>query len=252
MADAALDALYQEIILDHYRRPRNYHPMPEASCTAEGKNPSCGDQLTVWLRVEGDVVADVSFQGVGCAISRASASLMTQAVKGKTRDEAVALFENVRGLVTGGAVGELASTQLGSLRALAGVSRFPMRVKCASLAWHAMKSAMDGLAPAGFIRVDGVSAANLAPGELRGVTLREGLRICVGNHAGALFAVRDVCPHAEFPLSEGALYATGELECCFHGARFNCLSGAVLRGPAEDPLTTYEVQVIDGVLWIRA
>ena len=160
MADAALDALYQEIILDHNRRPRNYHAMPEASCTAEGKNPSCGDQLTVWLRFEGDLVADVSFQGVGCAISRASASLMTQAVKGKTRAEATALFERVHNLVTHGdmagksdarqpANGESAEStaDLGSLRALAGVARFPMRVKCASLAWHAMRSAIDGGEP---------------------------------------------------------------------------------------------------------
>lgn len=157
MADAALDALYQEIILDHNRRPRNYHAMPEASCTAEGKNPSCGDQLTIWLRFDGDKVADVSFQGVGCAISRASASLMTQAVKGKTRAEATQLFERVHRLVTHGDVagasdasrpasGESAdaAADLGSLRALAGVARFPMRVKCASLAWHAMRSAIDG------------------------------------------------------------------------------------------------------------
>ncbi len=154
MADAALDALYQEIILDHHRRPRNYHAMPEASCTAEGKNPSCGDQLTVWLRFEGDVVADVSFQGVGCAISRASASLMTQAIKGKTRAEATDLFERVHGLVTGESTAAAANDadaagggDLGSLRALAGVSRFPMRVKCASLAWHAMRSAIDGGEP---------------------------------------------------------------------------------------------------------
>lgn len=149
MADAALDALYQEVILDHYRRPRNFHAMPEASCSADGKNPNCGDQLTVWLRFDGDRVADVSFQGVGCAISKASASLMTQAVKGKSREEAVALFEQVRGLVTGEAADAASEKALGQLRALGGVSKFPMRVKCASLAWHAMKSAMDGAAPAG-------------------------------------------------------------------------------------------------------
>jgi nitrogen fixation NifU-like protein len=115
MADATLDALYQEVILDHNRRPRNYHPMPDATCSADGKNPNCGDQLTVWLKVEDEKVADVSFQGVGCAISKASASLMTQ---------------------------------LGALRALGGVSKFPMRVKCASLSWHAMKAALDGSAVA--------------------------------------------------------------------------------------------------------
>lgn len=144
MADAALDALYQEIILDHYRRPRNFHAMPGASCTADGRNPSCGDQLTVWLRVEGDRVVDVSFQGVGCAISKASASLMTQAVKGRSRDEAIALFERVRALVTGEAPEAADDRSLGQLRALAGVSRFPMRVKCASLAWHALRSAIEG------------------------------------------------------------------------------------------------------------
>ena len=147
MADAALDALYQEIILDHNRRPRNFHALPGATCTAEGKNPNCGDQLTVWLRLDADRVAEVSFQGIGCAISKASASLMTQAVKGKTREEAVALFEKVRRLLTGEETSPGAQKELGPLRALAGVAKFPMRVKCASLAWHAMKSAMDG-APA--------------------------------------------------------------------------------------------------------
>ncbi|MDH5233664.1 MAG: SUF system NifU family Fe-S cluster assembly protein [Gemmatimonadota bacterium] len=148
MADAALDALYQEIILDHYRRPRNFRPLDGATCTADGKNPNCGDALTVWLKLDGDRVSDVTFQGVGCAISKASASLMTEAIKGKTRAEAVALFEQVRALVTGEA-GTPARKDLGQLRALAGVSRFPMRVKCASLAWHAMKSAMDGAAGGG-------------------------------------------------------------------------------------------------------
>jgi len=144
--DAALDALYQEIILDHYRRPRNFHAMPGASCTADGKNPNCGDALTVWLKLDGEKVADVSFQGVGCAISKASASLMTQALKGKTRAEATTLFEKVHRLVTGNETE--ATKELGQLRALAGVSKFPMRVKCASLAWHAFKSAIDGAEPA--------------------------------------------------------------------------------------------------------
>jgi len=148
MADAALDALYQEVILDHNRRPRNYHPMPDATCSADGKNPNCGDQLTVWLRVEDDVVADVSFQGVGCAISKASASLMTQAVKGKSRAEATRMFEKVHALVTGEDPALATDKELGALRALGGVSRFPMRVKCASLSWHAMKAALDGSAVA--------------------------------------------------------------------------------------------------------
>jgi nitrogen fixation protein NifU and related proteins len=147
VTDASLDALYQEIILDHNRRPRNFHAMPEATCSADGRNPNCGDALTVWLRFDGDRVADVSFQGVGCAISKASASLMTQAVKGKSRAEAEALFEQVRALVTGEGPPAAGSADLGSLRALAGVSRFPMRVKCASLAWHALKSAIEGGEP---------------------------------------------------------------------------------------------------------
>lgn len=146
MADAALDALYQEVILDHNRRPRNYHPMDGASCTADGKNPNCGDQLTVWLKVEDDRVADVSFQGMGCAISKASASMMTDAVKGKTRAEAEALYGKVHRLVTGEDPSLATDKELGSLRALGGVSKFPMRVKCASLSWHAMKAALDGTA----------------------------------------------------------------------------------------------------------
>jgi len=145
MADtAALDALYQEVILDHNRRPRNFHPMASASCSADGKNPNCGDQLTIWVLVEDDRVADVSFQGVGCAISKASASLMTEAVKGKTRTEAVALFETMHRVLTGVETDPVVIKGLGPLRALSGVGKFPMRVKCASLAWHAFRSALDG------------------------------------------------------------------------------------------------------------
>jgi nitrogen fixation NifU-like protein len=132
--DAALDALYQEVILDHYRRPRNFRAMPDASCSADGKNPNCGDALTVWLKLDGDVVSEVSFQGVGCAISKASASLMTQAVKGRTRAEATAIFDSVHRLVTTGAAADAEATKaLGQLRALG-----------ASLAWHAFKNAIDG------------------------------------------------------------------------------------------------------------
>ncbi len=145
MADtAALDALYQEVILDHNRRPRNFHPMASASCSADGKNPNCGDQLTIWVLVEDDRVADVSFQGIGCAISKASASLMTEAVKGKTRAEAVALFETMHRVLTGVETDPAVIKGLGPLRALSGVGKFPMRVKCASLAWHAFRSALDG------------------------------------------------------------------------------------------------------------
>lgn len=148
MSDAALDALYQEVILDHNRRPRNYHAMEDASCSADGKNPNCGDALTIWLRLENDTVADVSFQGVGCAISKASASLMTMAVKGKPRAEAERIFGKVHRLVTGEDPSLATDKELGALRALAGVSKFPMRVKCASLSWHAMKAALDGAATA--------------------------------------------------------------------------------------------------------
>ena len=109
----------------------------------------------------------------------------------------------------------------------------------------------DAGAADGFVRAGNLGAADLAPGELRAVTLADGERLCIGNHAGELFAVHDVCPHAEFPLSEGALYANGELECCFHGAKFDCRSGAVLRGPAEDPVATWEVRVMDGAVWVR-
>ena len=138
--DADLEELYQSIILDHNRRPQNFRAIPDATAHAEGLNPMCGDQFTVWLKMDGDKVTDVSFQGSGCAISKASASLMTQAVKGKTRVEATALFEKFHGLVTGHGSGE----DLGSLKAFSGVARFPLRVKCASLAWHAMKSALAG------------------------------------------------------------------------------------------------------------
>jgi nitrogen fixation NifU-like protein len=157
--DAALDALYQEVILDHYRRPRNFRELPNASCSADGKNPNCGDALTIWLKFDGDVVSDVTFQGVGCAISKASASLMTQAVKGRTRTEAAEIFDKVHRLVTTGAAADAESAKsLGQLRALGGVSKFPMRVKCASLAWHTLKSAMDDHAPEVVVHTGGAPA----------------------------------------------------------------------------------------------
>jgi nitrogen fixation NifU-like protein len=142
-----LDALYQELILEHNRRPRNYRVMEGADRVVEGRNPLCGDALTLWLKMDGDRVSDASFQGSGCAISRASASLMTEAVKGKTRAEADALFERFHDLVTGKLHIEAdpeAKKALGPLRALGGVSRFPIRVKCASMAWHALRSALAG------------------------------------------------------------------------------------------------------------
>lgn len=137
---AELDELYQSIILDHNRRPKNFREMDDATASAEGVNPLCGDQLQVWLKLDGDTIADVSFKGQGCAISKASASMMTQVVKGRTRAEAERIFDDVHALVTGRPTG----ADVGPLKALSGVSRFPLRVKCASLAWHAMKSALDG------------------------------------------------------------------------------------------------------------
>lgn len=136
---AELDELYQSIILDHNRRPKNFRVMDDATAVADGVNPLCGDQLKVWVKLDGDTLADVSFQGQGCAISKASASMMTQVIKGKSRDEAVKIFDDVHALVTGHPTGR----DVGPLKALSGVSRFPLRVKCASLAWHALKSALD-------------------------------------------------------------------------------------------------------------
>ena len=137
-----LNELYQNVILEHNRSPRNYRAMDDAARKAEGHNPMCGDQLTVWVRMDGDVIDDVSFRGAGCAISRASASLMTAAVKGKTRPEAEALFERFRQLVTGTLPASEAET-LGKLAVFSGVSAFPVRVKCASLSWHTLKAALD-------------------------------------------------------------------------------------------------------------
>ena len=139
----SLDSLYQEIILEHNRKPRNFRVMADANRKIDANNPLCGDQLTLWLRVADGRVADVSFQGLGCAISKASASLMTAAVKGKTVDEARAAARHMNELLTGKLDVEKERESLGSLAALSGVSRFPMRVKCASMAWHALEAALD-------------------------------------------------------------------------------------------------------------
>lgn len=133
--------LYQEVILDHNRRPRNFHALPDASHQAEGYNPLCGDRLTLYLRVEGDVISDVGFEGSGCAISKASASLMTDAIKGRTVPDARILFERFHRMVT--APLDQQVEDLGKLTALAGVRQFPIRVKCASLAWHTFSAALD-------------------------------------------------------------------------------------------------------------
>ena len=137
-----LTDLYQEVILDHNRRPRNFRAMEGASRTQEGYNPLCGDRLTLYVRLDGDRIGDVSFQGTGCAISKASASLMTDAVKGKTVEEARAIFDRFHEMVTSSP--ESAVPEIGKLAVLAGVREFPTRVKCASLAWHTLKAAVAG------------------------------------------------------------------------------------------------------------
>ncbi|HET9466093.1 MAG TPA: SUF system NifU family Fe-S cluster assembly protein [Gemmatimonadales bacterium] len=137
-----LNTLYQDLILDHNRAPQNYRPMENANRRVEGNNPLCGDRLTIWLRMENGIIADATFQGLGCAISMASASLMTSAIKGKNRAQAEALFERFLGMITGS--GEPAEADsLGKLAVFSGVSEFPIKVKCASLSWHAMKAALN-------------------------------------------------------------------------------------------------------------
>ncbi len=134
-----LRELYQEVIFDHNRKPRNFHEMPEANRRADGHNPLCGDQLTVYLRVNDGRVDDVSFVGHGCAISTASASLMTEAVKGRSIDDIEALFRDVHALLTEAPPAE---RDFGKLVALSGVREFPVRVKCATLAWHTLHNAL--------------------------------------------------------------------------------------------------------------
>jgi nitrogen fixation protein NifU and related proteins len=137
-----LEALYQEVILDHNRKPRNFREMEGADRRIEGRNPLCGDELTLWLKLDGDRVSDISFKARGCAVSKSSASLMTASIKGKTVEEAQRLFDRFHDMITGKLPdGERES--MGSLAALGGVARFPVRVKCASLAWHALKSALE-------------------------------------------------------------------------------------------------------------
>jgi len=142
MAD--LRDLYQEVILEHSKAPRNYRELKDADHHAEGFNPLCGDRFTVYLHLEGDKIADITFQGSGCAISKASASMMTQSLKGKTTQEADRLFEQFHSLVTGQAELNGQSADLGKLAVFSGVSEFPMRVKCATLAWHTLQAALQG------------------------------------------------------------------------------------------------------------
>ena len=135
-----LDELYRDVILDHNRRPRNFGPLDSADASVEGYNPLCGDRLTLRLKLDADRIADIRFEGQGCAISTASASLMTEAVKGKTRAQALELFERMHHLLTDGAT---SAEQLGKLAALSGVREYPARVKCASLCWHTLASALQ-------------------------------------------------------------------------------------------------------------
>ena len=136
-----LSDLYQEVILDHNRRPRNFRALQNASHMAEGYNPLCGDRLTLYLKVDGDTIVDVTFEGAGCAISKASASMMTDALKGRSVAEANALFERFHRMVT--TPPDQPIEDMGKLSSLAGVREFPVRVKCASLAWHTLKAAMS-------------------------------------------------------------------------------------------------------------
>lgn len=141
MINSELRELYQQVILDHNKSPRNFKKLESANRTAEGYNPLCGDKVDIFLDVEEDIVKDISFQGSGCAISKASASLMSTVVKGKSIDDAKKIFEKFHDLITG-KLNEDESIELGKLTVLAGVKEFPLRVKCASLAWHTMLTAL--------------------------------------------------------------------------------------------------------------
>lgn len=138
-----LNDLYQEVILDHNKNPRNFRAIENATHQADGHNPLCGDALKVYLNIENDTVTDVAFKGSGCAISKASASMMTQAVKGKSREEAETLFNEFHKMVTGELDIETDENSLGKLRIFAGVLEFPARVKCASLSWHTVHAALN-------------------------------------------------------------------------------------------------------------
>ena len=138
-----LRELYQQVIFDHNKKPRNFHNLQGANRTAEGYNPLCGDQVTIYLQLEGDVIRNISFQGTGCVISRASASMMTDSLKGKTKAEAEALFDRVHKMLTGEPDTKADPQDLGKLAALSGVCKFPARVKCASLAWHTLHAALN-------------------------------------------------------------------------------------------------------------
>ncbi|MGH7976311.1 MAG: Fe-S cluster assembly sulfur transfer protein SufU [Limisphaerales bacterium] len=135
-----LNDLYQQVILDHCKQPRNFHEMPTATCSAQGRNPICGDQLKIFLKLDGEKISDASFVGSGCCISKASASLLTEFAKGKNKSDVEKMFSQVREMVTTGNV----SGDVGKLKVFAGVHKYPARVKCAILSWHAVMSALKG------------------------------------------------------------------------------------------------------------
>ncbi len=138
-----LGDLYQEVVIDHSRHPRNFRAVEDATRTAEGVNPLCGDQLTLYVKLADGVIVDIAFQGRGCAIANASASLMTTALKDKSEGEALALFGCMHAMLTEGPNGTVPPEALGKLAVLAGVWEFPVRVKCATLAWHTLRSALE-------------------------------------------------------------------------------------------------------------
>ena len=143
---AELNELYQQVILDHNKKPRNYKVLDTANRQQEGYNPLCGDQLTLYLEMDGETIKDVGFQGQGCAISKASASMMTTVVKGKTKAEAEVIFDEFHKMVKGELDPEAEENHLGRLKIFAGVREFPARVKCASLSWHTLRAALEGAA----------------------------------------------------------------------------------------------------------
>jgi nitrogen fixation protein NifU and related proteins len=135
-----INDLYQQVILDHCKQPRNFHEMPQASCSAQGRNPICGDQLKLFLTLDGEKISDISFVGSGCCISKASASLLTEFAKGKTKADVEQMFGKVHDMVTTGKVRD----DVGKLKVFAGVHKYPARVKCAILSWHAVMAALKG------------------------------------------------------------------------------------------------------------
>ena len=139
-----LRELYQQVILDHHKKPRNYHKLEKANRQADGFNPLCGDRISLYLEIEEGIIRDAGFVGTGCAISTASASMMTDSLKGKTVAEAEALFERFHKLLTGNSDADLDTSGLGKLAVFSGVREYPVRIKCASLAWHTLRAALEG------------------------------------------------------------------------------------------------------------